>query len=116
MSNHNDDNAIAAASQSLSKELKSDKNDLREEVRQLRTEVHTLAVTNGKQEVKIRFYRDTKWCRDGAVVALTVLGVTPLFFPEGLPVSMRWICFGLVCVAATSYFWGLWFGRMNADD
>ena len=25
-------------------------------------------------------------------------------------------CFGLVCVAATSYFWGWWLGRMNVDD
>ena len=109
-------NAIVAANQSLSKELKSDRTALRSEVRKLRKEVLTLAVKNGKQEIKIRFYRDTKWLRDCAVVALTCLGLIPLFFPEGLPVYIRWVCFGFVCIAATSYFWGMWFGRMNADD
>ena len=107
-----ENNAIAADSQSLYKELKSDKDSLQEKVRKLQKRVEVLAVKNGKQEIRVQFYRDTKWCRDGAVVALTALGLILPFVPKWL----SGVCFCLVIVAATTYFWGMKFGRMDTDD
>jgi len=79
-------------------------------------ELSNLRVQKGKQEVKIRFYRGTKWWRDGAIVMLTFLGLIPTFFSGGLPASVRLLCFGLVCITTTVYFCGWWFGRIDADD
>ena len=87
-----------------------------EKVQQENKEIPDLRVQIEKQKVEIRFYKDTRWSRNGAAMMLTCLGLLPLFFPEGLPVWARWICFGLVCIASTSYFWGWKHGCINIDD
>ena len=147
MPNHNDDNpgkhnAIAAASQSLSKELKSDKNALRGDIRQLRkerdeerqknaaltsevrtltNEVRTLDVAKTRLEGKIdrigrdvQFFRDTKSSRKFGATVLVVCGaLAPLFF-------LCWwsliLYYCLVSGAVVSLFWGVWFSRIKTDE
>jgi len=87
-----------------------------ERLREDNASLSDLRVQNGKLKIKIQFYRATKWCRERAAIALTGLGLIPLAFPAGLPIYLRLFCFGFVCVAATLYFFGLYFGRIDTDD
>jgi len=86
-----------------------------ERLRNDTAELSDLRVRYGKQEIKIQFYRDTKGCRDVATVVLTILGLTSLCFPTGLPGILRGIYLGLICAAATSYLLGWWLSRIDTN-